>query len=135
MNEQPNSTLVEHKPGHAFHQGVLYRDRYISVQGHIQGPVFTNQVMLAENKGRFFSKKMYNYDQKMPCQKSTVDLTMPQCNDKIGLDKKLGKAQIKKNLISQPAGMIMDSKHNHKINNIVNDAAVLKDCYIDEKKV
>jgi hypothetical protein len=47
---------------------------------------------------------------------------MPQSIEKINLDMKLAKGDIKKNLISKPAGLVMDSKHKHKINNIVNDA-------------
>lgn len=60
---------------------------------------------------------------------------MPQSIDKINLDMKLAKGDIKKNLISKPAGLVMDSKHKNKINNIVNDAQILQECYIDEKKV
>lgn len=71
----------------------------------------------------------------MPCQKSSVDLTMPQNLEKVELDRKLDKAEIKKNLINKPAGMKMDDKHKYKINNIVNEAAVLKDCYMDENNV
>lgn len=51
------------------------------------------------------------------------------------LDRKLDKAEIKKNLINKPAGMKMDDKHKYKINNIVNEAAVLKDCYYNENDV
>ena len=53
-------------------------------------PEAVNMVMLASPSKDLYGKKMFVDEEKTAARTSNIDLSMPQSNDKLNLDSKLG---------------------------------------------
>ena len=61
---------------------------------------------------------------------------MPQTLDRVTMDAKMRKSQIKKSILETAGGPIVENKDKRKINNIINDTVTLKEAFgVHPKKI
>lgn len=111
--------------GKARKASLILKDKYLNMRDFL--PTCDKMMLVNENNGKYFGKRMYKDGPKLPSMVSNLDLTMPQSKAKVDVDHqnvKRGEIKNRKNTIG--------GKDGEKINNIIREMHSAADCFFDQ---